>query len=214
MFKDRKQAGMQLATAIAHERLKNPIVLGIPRGGVVLAAEVAKRLDCELDIALVRKIGMPDNPETALGAVGEKGDVIWNLPPNHEDLPKGYAMDAMRRELGLLRERRELYAHGHSLPSLHERPVIVVDDGIATGATMMTALRLVRKQQPSELIVAAAVCPRMMARQLGTIADRVILIESPEDLSAIGMYFEDFAPVDDLEIAAILKTAYRHASHA
>jgi predicted phosphoribosyltransferase len=214
MFKNRKQAGAQLAEAIARERLREPVVLGIPRGGVVLAAEVAKRLDCELDVILVRKIGMPEDPERALGAVDEKGDVIWNLPPNHEDLPKGYAQEALKRELALLRQRRDMYEPGHSLPSWHDRPVVVVDDGIATGATMMTALRLVRKQRPAELIVAAAVAPSDMARQLGTIADRVILLASPERFTAVGDHFEDFRPVADDEVAAILKAARRHTSHA
>jgi predicted phosphoribosyltransferase len=209
-FRDRQDAGRRLAAALLPYRDEKPIILALPRGGVPVAAEVARVLDAPLDLLIVRKIGLPQQPELAAGAVVD-GDAP--LTVRNEEVIRAAGLsdadfsrieDVERAEL---RRRRERYLHGRSPASLNGRTVIVVDDGIATGATVRAALRALRKQQPARLILAVPVAPSDTIRQLESEADRIECLESHGLFDAIGSFYDDFRQVSDDEVIEALDVA-------
>jgi putative phosphoribosyl transferase len=204
IFPDRATAGAALGRELQRRWLKPPLlVLGLPRGGVPVAYEVAQVLKAPLDVMLVRKIGMPGWPELAIGAIAS-GNIVVHKPPLEEDIPAETferLVEEQRREL----ERRErLYRAGRSPVELKGKTVILVDDGLATGSTMLAAVRAARKAEAAAIVVAAPVASREAAELLRTEADSVVILQMPEMLFAIGGWYQHFEQLEDDEVTALL----------
>ncbi len=206
-FTDRSEAGRKLAEALAKYRDQDVVVLALPRGGLPVAKEIAAALGASLDLVLVRKVGVPWQPELAMGAVV---DGATPLTVRNEDVIKlagvtAAGFDAVRdRELAEIQRRRVLYLGGRPHPELRDRIVIVVDDGIATGATTRAALRAVRKRKPEKLILAVPVAPTSTLSELRDEADEIVCLEDHEAFGAIGFFYSDFSQVSDDEVKDIL----------
>ena len=205
-FRDRADAGVALAEHLLAYRASDPIVIGLPRGGVVVAAEVARTLDAPLDIAIVRKVGAPGNPELAVGAVGEGGVVIHNreltalLGLSEGDFDRRAAIE--RDEV---RERALRLRPDRPMAPVAGRLVIVVDDGLATGATAQAAVAIMRAHGAAEVIVGVPVgSPEALAR-LGADADRVVCVDVPRALGGVGAWYDDITAVSEDEVARLLQ---------
>jgi predicted phosphoribosyltransferase len=201
-------AGRQLAAALSIHKPEHPVVLALPRGGVPVAAEVASELDAPLDIILVRKIGVPFQPELAMGAVVDGGsplvvrnqDVIAMARISEADF------EAVRdRELAEIERRRQLYSGGRPPVEVAGRTVIVIDDGIATGATTRAALQATRLRHPKRLILAVPVAPSESLAEMRAEADEVVCLEDYADFGAIGFYYSDFRQISDQQVIALLE---------
>ena len=204
-FVDRLDAGRQLAQALARWRGQHPLVLAIPRGGVPLGRVVAQALAGELDVVLARKIGAPHNPEYAVGAVDESG-WIWRNPEAGDDpaLRHHLATEAAR-QLDLIRQRRVRYTPGRTPADPAGRVVIVVDDGLATGATMIAALHALRGRQPARLVCAVPVAPADVDARLAGHADELVCLRRPADFMAVGAHYRHFDAVEDEEVERLLR---------
>jgi putative phosphoribosyl transferase len=212
MFQDRKDAGERLAARLIHLKDKNPVVLALPRGGVAIGFEVARLLGAPLDIVLVRKIGVPWQPELALGAVADGGGsspeiFIDERMAEALAIPLDYVRDETARQLAEIERRRQLYCAGRAPVEVGGRTAIVVDDGIATGATMRVALRAVRRRGPASLVLAAPVAAAETLASLAGEADETVCVEVPKGLGAIGYYYEDFHQMSDDEVTGLLARA-------
>ena len=206
-FQDRLDAGRQLAQALAPYRGQHPLVLAIPRGAVPMARVVAEALDGELDVVLVRKIGAPDWAEFAVAAVDESGWVYRN--PQVPDSPALRAHIAAQREVELerIRHRRAQYTPGRGPAAVQGRTVIVVDDGLATGATMIAALHGLRQQGPAQLVCAVPVAPPEVLARVRPLVDAVVCLHPAPELHAVGQFYDDFSQVEDAgAIAALTQT--------
>lgn len=209
-FTDRVDAGQRMADALTEYAGKaDAVVLALPRGGVVPAAVIARTLNLPLDVVMVKKLGHPTNPEYAIGAVSMKGQVI----DSHMSVSRKYIDDETERIRKLLHERYASYAENREPLALAGKTAIVVDDGVATGRTMLAAIELIREEQPKEIVVAVPVGPTRTIRQLGTCADKVICLGIYSDLYAIGVYYDDFSQVSDEEVKKILKDHRNSTSH-
>lgn len=206
-FSDRKDAGRQLAAVLAGYKGRNPVVLALPRGGVPVAAEVADALGAPLDLVLVRKIGLPWQPELAVGAVVDGTDPVL---VRNEDLIRSAGLsdqefmsvcDAERAEIA---RRKTRYLGTRARAALADKVVIVVDDGIATGATMKAALRAIRRHGPKELVLAVPVAPADTLSELAPEVDALVCLVTPDPFGAIGYFYRDFRQVDDDEVVSIL----------
>jgi putative phosphoribosyl transferase len=205
-FSDRVDAGKRLAQELYEFKLKNGIVLAIPRGGVVVGFEIAKALNLQLDIIIPHKIGAPDNPELAIGAVAEDGTKI--LDKNliaYMGVPQDYIEAEAKRQEKEIQRRLQLYRQGSAAPNLKGLDVVVVDDGIATGSTMKAALASVKNRGASSITVAVPVGPPSTIEELKKMADRIICLYTPEYFAAIGQFFEDFSQTSDEEVIELLK---------
>ena len=210
LFQDRRDAGRRLAERIAQEGYVDPVVLGLPRGGVPVAAEVAHRLGAPLDVLLVRKLGVPGNEEVAAGAIvdGAAPQIVRN-----DDVIAAYGVSedeietAAERELVVIERRRHAWLEGRPFPAIEGRTVVVVDDGIATGATVRAALVALRRHRVGRLVVAVPVAAEEAVEQLKRMADDVIALEIPHPFGAIGYFYEDFTQVEDGEVTEILRLA-------
>ena len=206
-FVDRIDAGKQLAQALARYKGRQPVVLALPRGGVPVAAEISAALDAPLDLILVRKIGAPFQPELAMGAVV---DGVEPITVRNEDVIRlgGVSereFNAVRdRELGEIERRRRLYLGDRPHPEIAGRTVIVVDDGIATGATTRAALRAIRMRSPAMLVLAVPVAPTESLKALRDEADDIVCLEDYEEFGAIGLFYSDFRQVSDKEVIDLL----------
>lgn len=208
-FRDRRDAGRRLAAALEGYKRVRPVILALPRGGVSVAAEVAEALGAPLDLLIVRKIGLPQQPELAMGAIvdGEDETVVRNEDVIRMGGISEAEFAAVRdRELAEIRRRRERYLGQRPHPELKDRIVIVIDDGIATGATMRAALRALRKRRPRRLVLAVPVASPSTLAELRDEADEVVCLETPEELGAIGYYYVDFDQVTDEEVIDALAT--------
>ncbi len=206
-FTDRAEAGRKLAAALAAYKTERPVVLALPRGGVPVAAEIAAALAAPLDLVLVRKIGVPSQPELAIGAVvdGAEPLVVRNESVIGLTGVSEAEFAAVRdRELNEIERRRKRYLGGRPRPELKDRTVIVVDDGVATGATTRAALRAVRRRQPRKLVLAVPVAPTSTLNELRDEADTIVCLEDYEDFGAIGLFYSDFSQVADTEVIATL----------
>lgn len=214
-FADRVEAGMLLGRELKKTCDNSAVVIGIPRGGVVIAYEIADILEADLDIALARKIGSLQNPELAIGAVAENGKVFLNdVIVDQLGFPQDFTQEK-ERQLAIIKERRLLFRTVHSKISVKDRTVILTDDGIATGATMQAALWSVRQEHPLKVIVALPVGPEESLKRLAQDADEVVCLRVPPFLGAIGEFYSHFGQVEDEEVVEILKfTAQRSRSHA
>jgi putative phosphoribosyl transferase len=207
MFRDRSDAGKQLAGKLRHLKDKEPAVLALPRGGVPVGFEVAQALEAPLDVLLVRKIGVPWQPELALGAVtdGENPETFINKELALAlSISDDYVKEETTRQIEELERRRRVYCAGRAPVDIAGATAIVVDDGIATGATMRVALQAARKRNPSRLVLATPVAAADTIEQLRPLADEVVCVEMPAGLGAIGFYYTDFHQMSDDEVTGIL----------
>jgi putative phosphoribosyl transferase len=208
MFENRTEAGRLLARRLDMYRGLHPLVLAIPRGAVPMGKIVADALEGELDVVLVRKLRAPDNPELAIGSIDETGAVY--LDPDTRDLwDEPYLEAEKKTQSATLRERRQQYEPAGAPIDAAGRIAIVLDDGIATGSTMVAALRAVRARHPAKLVAATGVASAEAIRLIRHEADEVVCLETPAILYAIGYHFRDFAQVSDEEVVATLREA-RH----
>ncbi len=214
MFQDRAEAGRKLAERLVAESPVDPVVLALPRGGVPVAIPVAEGLQAPLDLVLVRKIGMPRNPELAAGAVvdGAGHDVIFNDEVLAQSGLTEADFDAeIERKLEQIEERRALYLEGRAPEDISGRTAIVVDDGIATGATARAALKALRRRDPKELWLAVPVAPRETPVRMRGLTDRLIILESPRDFWAVGAHYRVFDQVEDARVVQMMRGAWRAA---
>ena len=205
---DRADAGRRLAERLSVYRTQRPVILGLPRGGVPVAFEIARALGAPLDLILVRKIGAPWQPELALGAVadGEHPDIAVNPEILAElGVPASYVQDEVRRLLVEIKRRRSLYLSGRAAVPLEGRAAIVVDDGIATGATAEAALLSVRRRRPKRLVLAVPVAPRETLERLRPSVDDVVCLATPGLFGAIGNFYRHFPQVSDDEVIELLQ---------
>jgi putative phosphoribosyl transferase len=208
VFVDRADAGRQLGERLQHLKGTNPVVLGLPRGGVQVAAEVAAALDAPLDVIVVRKLGVPSMPELAMGAIGE-GDVRIVLPETVRRAgvtPEAFE-DVERQERVELQRRAERFRGDRPRIPLSGRTVIVVDDGIATGSTARAACQVARAQGAARVMLAVPVAPAEWAHALSDAADEFVALITPPQLQAIGMWYSDFSQSSDNEVVTWLRTA-------
>lgn len=204
-FSDRRDAGRQLAARLAPLALQKPVVVALPRGGVPVGAEVAAALRAPLEILAVRKLGAPGNPELAIGAVAEDGSGVLDRR-SAEMLGMTRAMfdDTLAHESRELRRRVERYRQGRAPLSLRGRAVIVVDDGLATGLTVLAAARAVRRAGARRVVVGAPVGARQSLQVLAEEVDEIVCVSVPARLLGVGMWYRDFAPVSDEEVVGLL----------
>lgn len=211
-FRNRREAGVELAQRLMHLRGQSPVVLALPRGGVPVGFEIARALDAPLDLLLVRKIGAPHQPELAVGAVvdGAEPDIVLN-----EDIVRalGVSEDYIRREaaseLEELERRRAFYLRGRPPVEVAGVTAIVVDDGIATGATVRAALRGMRRRNPARLVLAAPVAPPDTVASLRPEADEIVCVATPDPFMAVGAFYRDFPQLSDEEVIALMEEAAR-----
>jgi predicted phosphoribosyltransferase len=210
MFRDRVDAGRRLAPLLAHLAGRDTTVLALPRGGVPVAREIARALRAPLDLLLVRKIGTPGQPELAAGAIVDAAEPII---VRNEDVIRAYGVSetafaaVAERERAELARRRRRYLGDREPLTLRGRQVVIVDDGIATGATVRAAIEAVRAAGAASVTIAAPVAAADTAAKLRKLADGVIALEEPQDLFAIGAYYRDFRQLDDEEVTELLETA-------
>jgi len=208
MFRDREDAARRLAQKLQGRAFRDPLVLAIPRGGVVTGAVLAQELGAALDVVLARKLRAPDQPECALGAVSETGGVFLNLELG--EAPRwlrDYLAIEQAHQRAEIDRRRRLYRGIRPAAPLRGRTVLVTDDGIATGATMIAALQVARAQRPHELIVAAPVAPANRVEEVGHWCDELVCLLVPKDFWAVGQFYADFRTVEDAEVIELLRTA-------
>lgn len=209
-FTDRTDAGRRLGEELAGRDFDSPVVLGLPRGGVPVAAEIADVLDAPLDVLIVRKIGAPRNPEFAVGAIGEGGaefvddSLLRRLGLDRDDLAGTIA--AEREEL-----RRRVSAYrGEADPiDVSGRTVVVADDGMATGATARVAIQVLRERGPSRIVVAVPVASMSAVQLIDDVVDEVVVLSAPPEFMAVGAHYDDFGQTSDREVTDLLATTRR-----
>ncbi len=206
MFKDRKEAGMLLAEKLKHfAGQQNVLVLALPRGGVVTGVEIANRLKAPLDVLIVRKIGHPWQPELAVGAISETGSIVYNEEVvSSVGVTKDYLRGEAARQREEIARRQQLYRNGQKLVDLRGKTVILVDDGVATGATMRAAVEALTREHVGKLVVAVPVAPPDTAAVLQRIVDVFVCLEIPDDFMAVGSYYAEFRQIMDAEVVALL----------
>ena len=211
-FRDRIDAGQQLAARLDRfAKQQDVVVLGLPRGGIPVANEVAARLKAPLDVFLVRKLGVPGHSELAMGAIAEGGVQVLS-----RELIRDLAIPQPLVERVAVRERLELdrrdvlYRGGRRAVAVRDRTVIIVDDGLATGSTMQAAILALRQQKPAKIIVAVPVGARETCEALSRSADEVVCVATPEPFNAVGLWYEDFSQTSDEEVRRLLESGDRH----
>ncbi|WP_313076030.1 phosphoribosyltransferase [Melaminivora sp.] len=210
---DRSHAGQELARALEpYRHAPGALVLALPRGGVPVAYEVTHALGIPLEVFVVRKLGHPAQPEFALGAIASGGVRVLN--PGHQRVPEQALQEVERRERAELQRRERLYRGDRPLPDLAGRTVILVDDGIATGATLRAAAQAVRAQSPARLVLAAPVGAADVCRALRDCADEVVCPRTPEPFHAVGAWYEDFPQVSDEEVQALWQRSLQQTEGA
>jgi putative phosphoribosyl transferase len=204
MFYDRKHAALLLAAKLEKYKSEKSIVLGIPRGGIETAYYVARKLQAPLSLIIVRKLGYPEDPELAFGAMAEDGTVYYR--PNHP-LPISQEMidEIEDRQLEEIERRKLIYRDAQLFPDIQGKTVIITDDGIATGSTIIAAIRMCRKRGAGKIVVAAPVCAKSTANVLQQEADELVVLETPEHFSAVSQFFESFRNLTDQEALAFLE---------
>jgi len=211
MFETRDEAGRLLAEKVLAAAPENPLVLALPRGGVPVALPVARALGCPLDLAFVRKIGMPGNPELAAGAVvdGQAREVVFNPDLlRHAGMTQADFAPAVEAKLAEIAERRRLYLGDRPPQRIAGRTAIVVDDGMATGATARAVLQALHKRGPLEVWLAVPVAPQELIWQMRGLTDRTIFLEAPRDFYAVGAHYRQFDQVEDDEVVRLLKAVW------
>jgi len=206
LFKNRKDAGIKLAQALEKYKDEDAIVLALPRGGVVLGEEIANKLHAPLDILLTKKIGHPMNSEYAICAITEDGDPICNSAEVEKVDPEWLA-EEIRKVRSEIKRRRKMFLGGKALQPVAGKTVIIADDGIATGLTMIAAIDEIKKRKPKRLVIAIPVTPYDTAQRLISMVDELVSLDiDPNYRGAVGAYYEDFTQVEDSEVISILKS--------
>ena len=207
IYKDRKDAGLQLASRLTkYKDREDVLVLALPRGGVVIGYEVAKALNCLLDIIIIRKIGFPGQSELAIGAVSETGTVVLN-----EDIISTYTVSKEYIEEEISRQKKEisrritLYRSGKGIPPIDGKIIILVDDGVATGATIKAAISTLKKEKIVRLVAALPVSSKEAEEEIKKTVDEWVCPKTPVDFAAVGNYYQDFIQVSDEEVVELLK---------
>jgi putative phosphoribosyl transferase len=204
-FEDRADAGRRLAEALDAYRVARPVILGIPRGGVVVGAEVARTLDAPLDVVVPRKVRAPGNPELGLGAVATGIRVLDDRLIERLHVNAGYLEEEIEVELREIGRRERTYREDRPRRALRGRPAIVVDDGIATGGTAVAALRWTRAQDPSRVVLAVPVAPPQTIERLSREADDIVALATPTPFVAVGEWYERFEQTSDAEVVRLLR---------
>ena len=205
-FKDRNEAGIQLAVLLQKYAGDNLVVYALPRGGVPLGVEIAKKLHAPFDLLITKKIGHPGNPEYALCAIAEDGEPICNQDDigyidNH------WLQEEIDRVRGEIKRRREKYFGEITHPDIEGKTAIIVDDGIATGYTMLAAINEIKRRKSGKIVVAIPITPEDTARELRKITDELVSVEiDPFYLGAVGAYYDDFSQVEDEEVIYLIKS--------
>ena len=209
MFHDRAEAGRALGRRLRDERLDDPVILGLPRGGVVVAAEVADALDAPLDVMVARKLGVPWQPELAFGAVAPGVVALRDDVIAAARIDRARIDEAAARESAKLAELAERYRGGLPPVPVRGRTAIIVDDGLATGATATAAVRSVRREEPARVIVAVPVCAPQTTHELRREVDDLLCLGEHPNFRAVGMYYEDFASVSDDQVRELIARSRR-----
>jgi len=205
-FRDRTDAGRQLAERLVEERLHDALVLALPRGGVPVAAPVATGLHAPLEPFVARKIGAPGQAEFGIGAIAEGSpDVLRTGAADELGVSPARMRSLADDEREELRRRVDRYRAGADLPPVRERDVVLVDDGVATGVTAEAALRALRRLGPRRLLLAVPVCAADSARRLREVADAVVCLSTPDDLGSVGQWYDHFEQTSDEEVIALLR---------
>lgn len=206
LFRDRKQAGRRLAAELSNRRFEaDPVVLGLARGGMPVACEVARRLEAPLDVFVVRKLGVPYQPELAFGAVASGGVRILNDDiVRAADIYDGTIERVTERELRELRRREREYRSGQSPVDVEHRTVILVDDGIATGASMTVAIQAIRRKNPAQIVAACPVAARRSKQKVADEVDKLVVLSTPEPFGGVGAWYDDFSETTDEDVRRLL----------
>jgi predicted phosphoribosyltransferase len=205
MFRNREDAAYQLAARLKGFNLEDPLVLAIPRGGVVTGAVLARELGADLDVILSRKLRAPGQPEVAIGAIGEDGHVYLNpFAEQFVDLLEDYLAQERRYQLSEIARRKKLFRAVRPRAPIAGRSVIATDDGIATGSTMIVALQTIKTQNPREIIVAVPVALPERLVEVEHWCDQIVCLLAPDEFWAIGQFYRDFTPVQDHEVVKLL----------
>ncbi len=214
IFRNREDAGRALAEHIARSvRDPNPLVLALPRGGVPVAFEVAQRFAADLDIFLVRKLGLPGHEELAIGAIASGGTRVLNEDLVQELQLSYHLIDRITaREEKELKRREEIYRQGRPAIPVRNRSILLVDDGLATGATMKAACQALRLEHPKRIVVAVPVAARETCNEFRMDVDGIVCAYTPEPFMAVGIWYEDFSQIQDGEVQKLLKLAEQRAS--
>ena len=213
-FSNRIQSGQMLAQHLqAYANIENVLVLALPRGGVPIAFEVAKHLNAALDVCIVRKLGVPGHKELAMGAIAQaltcqfssEKTIVFNQDIiDYLGIDQAKITAVVNQELRELRRRDQVYRSNKPAINVKDKIVILIDDGIATGATMRAALTIIQQQQPAKIVVAVPVAPLNICEELRLEVDDVVCLQCPENMSAIGLWYEDFSQTTDNEVRAFL----------
>jgi putative phosphoribosyl transferase len=208
LFKDRTDAGKKLADELLeYENIPDGLVIGLPRGGVVLAVEVAKRLKLPLDVVCPRKIGAPFNPEYAIGAITETGEGIFNEEAiSYLDISEEHVKETVEREKQQAKRRLELFRKGRPPRDFQDKVVIIVDDGIATGSTMKAAIKSIQSEGAQKIVCAVPVSPPDTHSEISSMVDHMVCLHTPRSFQAVGQFFEDFRPTEDEDVADIMQS--------
>ena len=207
IFANRRDAGEQLAAALEHLRGEDVVVLGIPRGGVEVAAVVAQKLGAPLDVVIPRKVGAPGNPELGLGAVAEDVEVLDQHLINVLSVSQEYLDREIARQREEIRRRASAYRSGRSPVELEGRVAIIVDDGVATGGTAVAALRWARAKGAKRVVLAVPVAPAEAVRRLQAQADEIVVLASPEPFYAVGQWYRSFPQTSDERVVELLSSS-------
>lgn len=209
-YRNRQEAGRKLALKLArYANTPDLLVLALPRGGIKVAYEVSEALNGELDLFLVRKLGTPFESELAMGAIAEGGIVFLNdAVVNYLSISEEIIDQTAERERKELARRQKLYRNGRLPPRITGRTVLVIDDGVATGATMKAALKAIRRKEPSVLVAAIPVGAQSSCEELKSEADEVVCLSMPEPFMSVGYWYEDFEQVEDNEVTELLQKAF------
>jgi predicted phosphoribosyltransferase len=206
-FKDRVDAGERLAEKLIQKRYKNPVVLALPRGGVTLGNVIAKRLNCPLDLLITRKIGHPLSPEYAIASVTISGEVVENEAETIQ-VDRRWFEGERKKQQEEAERRHGVYLGGRKTLDLKDKTVIIVDDGVATGLTMMAGIKEVNSKSPAKIVVAVPVIPFETYETLLKLVNEVVYVSAPDDfIGAIGLYYRDFPQVTDDEVIKLLENS-------